>query len=390
MQTRSSKISQHILCVGGGHSHAIALRLLGQHPIPDTRITLLTEAPDTPYSGMLPGYVAGIYQRSDCHIDLRPLAQFAKANLIINQAVGLDLDRQQVTCADGTTVGYDWLSLDIGSTPQMPKGFGTAVLSDRVIPAKPVGQFLARWEQLVVQVCTQPQPSFCLGIVGGGAGGVELAVSVLQRLQGCQRSLGQPPTSIQLHLFQRDAELLPSHHAWVRQRFREILTARGVTLHFQAEVIEVQPQRVRCRSGLTVNCDAVIWVTQAAAPDWIAASGLRVDPAGFVLVEDSLRSLSHPRVFATGDIATMVNHARPKAGVFAVRQGKPLAENLRRAIQGRPLQAFYPQRDYLSLISTGDGQAVASRGNWGGRSPLFWWGKAWIDRQFMDQFQSLS
>jgi selenide, water dikinase len=390
MTNKAAGPPQNLVLVGGGHSHAIALLHLGKHPIPNTRLTLITEAAETPYSGMVPGHVAGLYSRSDCHIDLRPLAAFAGAELIIDAAVGLELTRRQVICAHHAAVDFDWLALDIGSTPQLPAG-----LSDRggIIPAKPVGQFLARWEEILAQVERDPEQALCLGIVGGGAGGVELAVSMRQRLHQCLRSHGQPTDNLQLHLFQRDAALLPGYPAPVRDRLRHILTAQGIQLHFQADVCAVktaaQSHQVICTSGLTVACDAVIGVTHAAAARWIAESGLAVDPAGFVQVDDALRSLSHPQVFATGDIATMVNHPRPKSGVFAVRQGPPLADNLRRALLDQPLCPFYPQQTYLSLIRTGDGAALGIRGNWAWRSPLLWWWKDWIDRRFMEQFRRL-
>lgn len=382
--------SRHLVLVGGGHSHAIALLEWGRHPLPNTRLTLITEAAATPYSGRVPGHVAGLYSRADCHIDLRPLAAFAGAELIIDAAVGLDLAAQRVLCAHHAAVEFDWLALDIGSTPQLPPGLGDR---DEIIPAKPVGQFLDRWKEILDQVERDPERPLCLGIVGGGAGGVELAVSMRQHLYQILRSHGQPTTRLQLHLFQRDAELLPQAPRPVRDRLRHILTTQGVHLHFQADVCAVnttaQSHQVICTSGLTVACDAVIGVTQATAAPWIAESGLAVDPAGFVQVDDTLRSLSHPQVFATGDIATLVNHPRPKSGVFAVRQGKPLAANLRRAVLGQPLRPFQPQRHALSLISTGDGAALGVRGNWCGRSPLLWWWKTWLDRQFMEQFRRL-
>jgi selenide, water dikinase len=373
---------QNLVLVGGGHSHAIALLQLGQHPIPGVRLTLITDAVETPYSGMLPGYVAGIYQRQECHINLRPLAARAGAKLVVDRAVGLDLDQQQVQCAQGGPVDFDWLSLDIGSTPLLPLRDLTGI-----IPAKPVPQFLQGWDQFLDQVATQPEQPLCLGIVGGGAGGIELALSALQRLHGHLQVLGRSTTPVMLHLFQRGASLLPDGPVGMSDRLCRLLTERGVCIHFNAEVVAVQPPQVICQSGLTVTCSPVIWVTQASAPTWIAQSGLAVDGAGFVQVDAGLRSLSHPQVFATGDIATQVRHPRPKAGVFAVRQGRPLAANLRRAVLGQPLKPYCPPRNYLRLIGTGDGAAIAIWGSLGGRSPLMAWIKTGIDRRFMAQFR---
>jgi selenide,water dikinase len=387
MQQEFQLISKDLVLIGGGHAHAIALRLFGMQPLPGVRLTLISDGWDTPYSGMLPGYVAGFYSREECHIDLYPLTQFAGAQFYIDRVIGLDLVNNRVLCANRPPVAFDVLSIDIGSTPQLPQVLGDPTA---IIAAKPVRQFLQRWQQVVQQVSQNPQRPIRLAIIGGGAGGVELALTMQHRLQQILQAAQQPLSQLSLHLFQRDADLLPNHNRWVRQHFRQLLTQRGIHLHLQQTVIEVQPGQVHCQSGLTVECDAIFWVTQAAAPDWLGQAGLAVDEAGFIQVDDCLRSLSHAQVFAAGDIASMVHHPRPKAGVFAVRQGAPLFHNLRQTLQDQPLQPFQPQRQYLSLIGTGDGTAVASRGPFGWQSPLLWRWKDHIDRAFMRQFSQLT
>ncbi len=379
-------LEKDLVLLGGGHSHAIALRLFGMKPLPGARLTLLTETSDTPYSGMLPGHVAGFYSRAQCHIDLRSLATFARAQFYQDQAIGLDLEAQQIICAHRPPVRFDLLSINIGSTPHPPELRGDLAA---VIAAKPVRDFLQQWQAVVEQIQQQPQRPFCLGIVGGGAGGVELALATQRRLQAILNAAQAPLTNLTVHLFQRSHTLLPHHNRWVQRTFQQLLTRRQIQLHLSETVVAVQPGQVECQSGLMVGCDAVIWVTQAAAPAWLRASGLAVDERGFIQVDSTLRSTSHPHVFAAGDIATVVNHPRPKAGVFAVRQGKPLAENLRCALAGQPLCPYFPQKRYLSLIGTADGSAVASWAALGWRSPLLWQWKDWIDGRFMQQFSQL-
>ncbi|MBW4473645.1 MAG: selenide, water dikinase SelD [Stenomitos rutilans HA7619-LM2] len=382
---QSQPIFNDVVLLGGGHSHAIALRMFGMKPMPGVRITLLTEASDTAYSGMLPGHVAGFYSREECHMDLRRLAQFAGAQFYIDRAIGLDLAQNRVLCANRPPVAFDLLSINIGSTPKLP-----ALMGDReaIIPAKPVRQFLERWDQVVLDVTRTPEKARTIGIVGGGAGGVELALTMQHRLQQILKAAQQPLTNLTVHLFQKEATLLPTQNRWVRDRFHKLLAQRGIQIHLQEPVQSVQPHQV-IGASVTVACDYIFWVTQAAAPDWLAKAGLAVDEDGFVLVDDTLRSLSHPNVFAAGDTATMLNHPRPKAGVFAVRQGKPLVNNLRRAVQNKPLKTFRPQAQYLSLIGTGDGEAIAVRGSFGWQSPLLWRWKDWIDRAFMQRFSEL-
>jgi selenide, water dikinase len=368
-------ILKHLVLVGGGHSHAIALRLFGKNPLLGVHLTLISEAPDTLYSGMLPGQIAGFYTYEDCQIDLRSLSRFAQAEFVIDRAVGLDLENQQVLCENQAPVAFDWVSIDLGSTPKLPPTIGAA---EHSIPAKPVQKLLNWWDQF----CQQRASSRTIGIVGGGMGGVELALNMQHRLE-------TKSDRVTLHLFHRASELMPKQGPWVRHFFEKLLIQRGIQLHLSETVREVQQGRVICESGLTIACDATVWVTEALAPDWLGKAGLDVDQDGFISVNDALQSVSHPQVFAAGDIATMVNHPRPKAGVFAVRQGKPLFNNLCRVIQNQPLQPYHPQKRHLSLIGTGDRSAVASYGSFGWRSPLLWLVKDRIDRAFVNQFHQL-
>ena len=130
-------------------------------------------------------------------------------------------------------------------------------------------------------------------------------------------------------------------------------------------------------------------MTEASGAPWLADTGLPLDERGFLVVDESLRSPADPAVFAAGDIATMPSHPREKAGVYAVRAGPPLADNLRRALAGRPLRRAVPQKRALALIGTGDGKAVASRGPFAAHGRSLWLLKDWIDRRWMRRYTEL-
>ena len=371
MQHPSQPIVQDLVLIGGGHSHAIALKMLGMQPLPGVRLTLITDTYHTPYSGMLPGYIAGFYTYDETHIDLRRLAGFAGAQVYHDRVVGLDLNHNQVICRDHPPVRFDALSINIGSTPAMLTVPGAA---DYAIPAKPVPQLLNAWTQIVEAVQRHPQRPLTLGIIGGGAGGVELCLNIQAKIHQLLTEAQQPTDNLRLHLWHRGTQLLPHHNRWVGQHLERLLRQRGVTLHLQEQVTELTPEsevehrplsdhrsaplQVACASGLAVACDGVFWVTQASAPAWIKASGLTTDVQGFVLVQATLQSVSHPQIFAVGDIATLQGHPRPKAGVFAVRQGKPLFTNWHRRFAGQDLLPYRPQQRYLGLIGRGiDGRS---------------------------------
>ncbi len=434
-----------LVLIGGGHSHAITIKKFAIKPIPGVRLTLITDIYHTPYSGMLPGYIAGLYNFDQCHIDLRPLAKFAGARIFVDRAIGLDLDKNLVICANRPPVPFDLLSIDIGSTPANLTVPGAI---EYAIAVKPISKFLSYWHQITATVAQSPIKKMRIGIVGGGAGGVELALAVQSHLHRIYQNARQPNKNLELHLFHRGRRLLPERHHWVGKRVEQILKSRGVALHLQENVGAVSqdcnlpadgemmsdspedlnfggnkseglsylenqtkegnyindsqilhptpntqhptPKIIHCDSGLKIECDILFWVTQASAAPWLEKAGLATDGSGFILVNDKLQSISHPRVFAAGDVATMVNHPRPKAGVFAVRQGKPLFENLQLSVLGKSLKSFVPQKKFLILIGTGDERAIASRGAIGfGPQSLLWRWKDHIDRKFMDNFSNL-
>ena len=386
MQQNIQPFIKDLVLIGGGHSHAIVLRMFGMKPLPGIRITLITANSNTPYSGMLPGHIAGFYTHDECHIDLRKLASFAQAQLYIDKVNDIDLENNRVICANRPDVGFDLLSIDIGSTPTTISVPGATKYA---IPAKPVGKLLHHWDELLEKISYNPQKPVNIGIVGGGAGGVELALSM-------QGNLQQYNPNLEIHLFGRDNRLMPDSNLLLGNLLRRIFIERGIIVHLGETVCEVargediQVSNVICESGKTVECNYIFWVTQASAPKWLQLTGITTDKRGFILVNDYLQSLSHPQVFAAGDIATMKNHPRAKAGVFAVRQGKPLFENLRRSLLGKNLKKYVPQKDYLSLIGTGDGSAIATRGSLTlPPSKLLWHWKDYIDRKFMSKFSNL-
>ena len=385
MQTADQPVLRDIVLVGGGHSHVGVLRHFGMHPLPGVRLTLICRDTHTPYSGMLPGYIAGHYSYDEVHIDLSRLAEFAGARFLRDEAVGLDRSEHKVICRDRPPVRYDELSINIGSTPQMSQVPGAV---EYAVPVKPINRFDGRWQLLLERV--RNHSGFTrIAVVGGGAGGVELTLAMQYRLRNELRASGRDPDELSFHLLTGTADILPTHNASVRRAFERVLAGRGVVLHRNAEVNQVSATRLRTAGGETVEADEIIWVTRAGGAPWLHDTGLALDADGFIRVTDTLQTVTDPKVFAAGDIASMVHYPLEKAGVFAVRQGPPLAENLRRAVEGRALKPYRPQRRWLALISTGDQYAVASRGAIGVEGAWVWRWKDWIDRRFMARFNHL-
>ena len=385
MKRNHLPILKDLTLVGGGHAHVTVLKRFGMQPMPGVRVTLICRDLQAPYSGMLPGYIAGHYAFDESHIDLAPLCRFAGARFFHDEAIGLDTANKRLICRNRPSVAYDLLSINIGSAPNTS---GVPGAADNVTPVKPIDGFVENWRRVCDRVLRH-KGIVRIGIVGAGAGGVELILAAQYRLENLLTSEGRDSANLEFHLFTDAAEVLVTHNRFVRAKFRRALKARGVNIHAGHKVVEVRPGSLQCANGENFELDEILWVTMAGAQAWAAEAGLDVDEQGFIKVSDTLESVSHAGIFAAGDIACVVNHPRPKSGVFAVRQGPPLSLNLRRKLLGRPLKPFAPQKDFLSLISTGGKYAVASRSWWALEGRWVWLWKDWIDRRFMRKFNRL-
>jgi selenide,water dikinase len=361
-----------LVLVGGGHAHVRVLASFGRRPIEGVQVTLIARDIRTPYSGMIPGFVAGHYSFDDCHIDLAALCARTGARLVHGEAVGLDRTGRQVLLSGQAPVAYDLLSLDVGAAPDLDAIPGAA---EHAVPVKPIAEFGQRWLAFVERAHAAMRiGAMRIVVIGGGAGGAELALAINHRL---------PQANVVLAT--RD-ELLAGHAASARKKMRAILARRGIRLIEKDAARSVETGGLQLASGERLEADAVFVVTEATAPRWLAGTGLQLDPRRFVAVAATLRS-SDPRIFAAGDCATMLKHPRPKSGVFAVRQGPPLADNLRRTAAGENPKPFTPQSRYLALIGTGDGRALATRGSWAIEGAWVWRWKDYIDRRWMARYR---
>ena len=386
MQTDAAPILRDIVLIGGGHSHVGVLHMFAMNPLPGARLTVICTDTDTPYSGMLPGYIAGHYSFDDVHIDLRRLSEFAGARYYRDEVVGIDRTARKVLCRNRPSVPYDTLSINIGSTPQLARVAGAA---EYAVPVKPIRRFNERWLALRERVIQHPGAT-TIAVVGAGAGGVELTLAMQYRLRNELQALGRDPDELHFHLFSADPQILTTHNARVRQAFEQVLAERGVVVHRSAEVTQVAERQLKTRNGEVLEADEIVWVTQAGGAAWLRDTGLALDDKGFIRVLDTLQTETDPLIFAAGDCAAMIDHPLEKAGVFAVRMGKPLTENLRRMLLRQSLIHYRPQQRWLALISTGDQHAIASRGGFYAQGDLIWRWKDWIDRRFMRKFTELA
>ncbi len=368
-------MTRRLLLIGGGHTHVEVIRRWGLSPEPGVTMTLVSPDRHTPYSGMLPGFIAGHYRFEDCHIDLEVLCRHAGVAHQEGAVESIDITHRRVRCTNGTEQYFDIVSIDTGSTPVTANIPG----ADRYgTPVKPVAPFLDAWREMQ-KAAQQAAGTLEFAIVGAGAGGIELALAMEHRLRA---DGGRARISI----IGDGPAILPSHPEGVRRRLARILRQRNIVVRLNSPVQEARADRLLLRDGTEVPTDHVLWVTGAAAPEWPRTSGLATDAAGFIAVNEYLQSISHGDVFAAGDVAAMVATPRPKSGVYAVRQGPPLSANLRHALRDEPLVAYRPQNTTLALISTGNRYAIASYGPIAFGGAWVWRWKNRIDTAFMRRY----
>ncbi|GAA6151017.1 selenide, water dikinase SelD [Pseudoteredinibacter isoporae] len=371
-----------IVLVGGGHAHAQVVKMWGMNPLPGVRLSLISPSSFTPYSGMLPGLIAGHYSFEQSHIDLRRLCHWAGVRYISDRALAVDTENKAVILSEQPDLPCDFLSLNNGITPDL----SIDGAQEFAIGVKPISNFYQQWQTVL-----QQEEAGIISVVGAGVAGIELSLAMAERLDKEKRTAN-------IQLIYPQPELLPDAPSKLRQTLSHALKAYDIECLPGYRVTQFTQDTIHGETpdgeALRLYSDFHLLCTQAKPAQFARESGLKCDEQGFILLNDALQSVSHPWVFAAGDTAQQANHPRPQAGVFAVRQGPILFKNLQAIAQGKALHHYTPQKEFLKIISLGKRSAVASRGQKAIARPglsaaLVWQWKNHIDQKFMARFRKL-
>lgn len=370
---------KRLILLGGGHAHVQVLSELARRPLDGWDVQLVTPFRRQIYSGMLPGWIAGHYPIASCAIALDALA--ARAGVAFHETAGIALDANgsRLECADGATRSFDLLSVDTGPAPALDQLPGA---TEHALPIRPIEGFVAAWPALVDRILGQCH-RFDLVVLGAGAGGVELAFAI------AHRAARDGWSHLRVALVGSQDLPLEGAPASARRRTLMLLSQRGIAWHGSSRATHIECDRIARECAAPVHFDACLLLTGAAAPAWPAASGIATDDGGFIRIGLTLQSVSHPNIFAAGDIASHAD-APPKSGVYAVRAGPALSENIRAAAIGAAPRPWRPQRRALYLVSMGNRYAMAIWGRWSWSGRWVWYWKDRIDRSFIRRFDSES
>jgi len=369
-----------IVLLGAGHTHAHIIRRWRMEPIPQTRLTCLSDHTIATYSGMMAGTLAGLYEPSEMQIDLVRLCASCGVRFVHGKVVGHDVGGRRLLLEDRPAVHYDLLSVGIGSRPMLPPG-GEAGLS-----IKPMQTFLNRLSTAIDNRCAQhPQETLQVAIVGGGAAGVEIACCLQQHFENRYPEIAAPSITI----IDADEHLLAGMPPRTRLLATREIQRRGIQLRLNARIARVRGERqILFEDGQQWQPDFILWATSAMPPPLLDQLELPLDTHRFLQTSSTLQCTGYEHVFAVGDSGTVQGESYAKAGVFAVRQGPLLWENLRRKIRGEPLRDWKPQSHFLTLINTGDRRALLTYWGLSFHARWCWWLKDWIDTKFMAMVQS--
>jgi pyridine nucleotide-disulfide oxidoreductase family protein len=361
------------ILAGGGHAHLHVLKALAAHHWPDIEVILISPYSRQIYSGMVPGWMAGHYTLDQCAAALTPLASMAGVRFIQDTVTGIDAMQRLVHTAQSGDIPYDALSLDTGARVDASC---LAATDARLLPIRPLENFVLGWSEQLNTFKAQGTAS--LAVIGGGAAGVELALAARYRLAA---ELGEKQATVHLVV---GSALMPGHGQGIVRRVRKTLDQQGV------KVIDGyaagSANGVELADGRQINVDCIIASTGVQPALWLATSGLALSDDGFIAVTDGQQSASHPEVFAAGDVATRIDAPHAKSGVYAVRAGPVLTENLRRVLDGQSPAPYQPQKRSLYLLATGPQHAIMSWGSASASGHWAWRWKDWIDRRFMKQY----
>ena len=379
--------SPHLVLLGGGHAMLPSLARARDWTEAGFEVTLIDPQRYLYYSGMVPECLGGVYEEEEIRIDLARLAREAGVTHVQARAQNIDPAARTVTTDTGESLSYDLLAADVGSAnPAVP---------DSAIATKPIAR-IRPLAARIGDVLTDPSASLRLVVVGGGAAGVEVALNVTGRFEGAGR-LGD----LDLTVIEQADHLLPGFPAGMRADVTERLRCRGATVAPNTTVTTVAPTEdgtthVETDAPSTQTADAVLWATGTVGPPLFRESPLPTDERGFVRVRSSLQAVSHPRIFAAGDCASIEGRDLARVGVHAVKQGSTLRTNLHRALkalaagdtslQTLSLNSFRPYPLTPLILSTGAADGLWTAGSAWAAHPWLLRLKHGIDRRWIRRY----
>jgi len=376
---------RRLVLLGGGHAHIEVLRQAARRRFEGGEIYVISPTAHSHYTGMIPGFVRGFYPESALAIDVDWLARAAGGTFLEGCAVTVAADGRSITLDNGDVLECDLVSADVGSEPSGMRDVPGA--ADHAFTARPINRSRAlvrAIEHAIARAHERGVSEDAVAIVGGGGGAVEIAFAIRARAAAAG-------VSLPLTLIEAKPDLLPEFESAMGRTAGDVFRNRSIDVLTNAKATSVSADTVQLADGRSVASTITVWLGGAAPVALTRNSDLPKDAHHFWAVDSSLRSIGGAPVWGAGDCVALRDFPWvPKAGVYAVREGPVLAENLRAALASdthRVAVTYQPQQSYLSILDTADGSAIM---RWKGRvfrGRAALWLKSYIDMRFVDRYR---
>ncbi len=365
-------ITNDLVLIGGGHSHLSVIMELSKKPLKGNRITLISNEIDTPYSGMIPGFIEGIYSWRESHIDLYKLCIKLNIRFIHAEVTKISAIKKEIYLKGRPKLKFDVLSINSGIESNY-KGIEGA--QRNCVPVKPISKLANNFLKEIKNFNS-------IAFIGGGAGSVELALALKKRLKDTNKNF-------EITIVSGKNGILSSFPKKTKQISLSALRKANIKLIDNKEVVKVKKDKLIMSDGSFLNVEKSILSTNAMAPKWIEKSDIKLNEDNFIVVNDAFQT-NHKFIFAAGDIVDFNEENIKKTGVFAVRSGKPLAKSIRNYILNYKNFTYKFNKHYLSLIGLSNGLAIASKYNFSYSTKLNFYLKKYIDQRFIKKFNELN
>lgn len=353
---------KNLLLAGGGHGHINILKKLIKSPLKDINITLITDYGRQYYSGMISGFVEGIYTEDDISFDVRELAKRANVNYVEEKIILIDKNKQVVT-TENNEYNYDFLSINLGSIANV----NFSVDDNGVLNVKPISELIETKESFLKKGFKDEVKK--IYFIGGGASGVELAFSFKKAFKNFDITI---ITS---------GEILENFNEKSRTKVKKILKKKNIKLIEGEQVRKIEEHVIETENA-KFEFDYVFLTSGFKGVD-VKYIDFDVDDRNYVTVDERL--MVDQNIFAMGDSANIYKYPNlPKAGVFAIREAPILLENLMSALRNSgDKKSYEPQLKYLQILNCGGKKAIMNYGKFSFYGRLSWWLKDKIDRKYM-------
>jgi NADH dehydrogenase FAD-containing subunit len=366
-------MAKHLVFVGAGHAHLMAIAKCADYIKRGHRVTVISSSVHHYYSGMGPGMLSGRYRPQDIRFNVKKMAEVRGAQFLEGVVTAVNGRNRVLLFSDGSNLSYDVASFNTGST--VPLESLTAP-RENVFPVKPIINLL-KAREVIKRLARERTPEII--VIGGGPAGLE----VTGNAWGLVNSIGGRAniTLISGH------RLLNGFPDKAYRLARASLEARGIRLLEGTGADAIGDGLVRLSSGGEKRSDICLVATGVMPSTLFRESGIMTGPTQGILVNEYLQSVAYPEIFGGGDCIDLQGIPLNKVGVYAVREGPILHQNLGAALENGTLTTFRPQQTYMLIFNLGDGTGLLWKDKilWRGRLAMLL--KNYIDTKFMRTYQ---